>query len=185
MDKLDLLLLPFIYVLQMIPPLFLLAGSKLHHLYDYWFHTCENAALRADLLVWLQFLACHVSCFSLHMVHILLKLIVVLVQSLPLWGAFVFWPRFYWGILTNPNRRSLRDMFLDPRCQHSLLNGPSPVSCQTRCRFLARNLVRIQPIRRIVGCILHYEVCGACQNWHSCLSRGRRGNRLRHPAGLL
>ena len=185
MDKLDLVLLPFVYVLRMTPPLFLLAGSKLCHFYDYWFHTCENAALRADLLVWLQFLACHVSCFSLHMVHILLKLIVVLVQSLPLWGAFVFWPRFYWGILTNPNRRSLRDMFLDPCCQHSLLNGPSPVSCQTRCRFLARNLVLIQPIRRIVGCILHYEVCGACQNWHSCLSRGRRGNRLRHPAGLL
>ena len=111
MDKLDLVLLPFIYVLRMTSPLFLLAGSKLCHFYDYWFHTCENATLCADLLVWLQFLACHVSCISLCVVHILLKLIVVLVQFLPLWGAFAFWPQFYWGILTNPNRRLLEICF--------------------------------------------------------------------------
>ena len=54
-----------------------------------------------------------------------------------------------------------RDMFLVPRCQRSLLDGPSPVSHQKKHRFLARNLVRIQPMHRIVGCILHYEVCGA------------------------
>jgi hypothetical protein len=104
MDKLDLV---FLHALQMTPPFFLLAGRKVCHFYDYWFYTCENALLRADLLVWLQFLACHVFCFTLHVVHILLKLIVALVQSLPLWSAFAFWLRFYWGILTNPNRRSL------------------------------------------------------------------------------
>jgi hypothetical protein len=60
-----------------------------------------------DFLIWLQFLACHFFCFTLHVVHILLKLIVALVQSLPFWRALAFWPRFYWGILTNPNRRSL------------------------------------------------------------------------------
>jgi hypothetical protein len=107
MDKLDLVYLPFVYALRMTPPFFLLACRKICHFYDYWFHTCENAALCTDLLVWLQFLACRVFCFTLHMVHIFLKLIVALVQSLPLWSAFVFWPQFYWGILTNPIRRSL------------------------------------------------------------------------------
>ena len=145
----------------MTPPLFLLVGSTLCRFYDYWFHTCDNVALCADALVWSRFLACHVSCFFLNVVHILLKLIVALVQFLPFWSMFAFWPRFYWGILTNSNRRSLRDMFLDPRCQRSLLNGPPPVSCQTRRKFLARNLVWIQPMRHIVGCILHYKVGGA------------------------
>ena len=153
MDKLDLVYLPFVYALQMTRPFFLLAGRKICHFYDYWFHTCENAALRADLLVWLQFLACHVFCFTLHFV--------ALVQSLPLWSAFAFWPRFYWGILTNPNRRSLRDMFLDPRCQHSLLDGRSHVSRQTRRRFLVRHIILIQPMHHTLGCILHYEVRGA------------------------
>jgi len=79
MDKLDLVCLPFVYVLQMTTLFFLLAGRKICHFYDYLFHTCENAALRADLLIWLQFLICHFFCFTLHMVHILLKLIVALV----------------------------------------------------------------------------------------------------------
>jgi len=161
MDKLDHIFLPFIYALRMTTPFFLLVGRKICHFYDYWFHTCENVALRADLLIWLQFLACHVFCFTLHVVHILLKLIVALVQSLPLRSAFAFWPQFYWGILTNPNRRSLRDMLLDQRCQHSLLDSRSPVSRQTRRRFLVRNIIRIQPMRHTLGCILHYEVHGA------------------------
>jgi hypothetical protein len=71
-------------------------------------------------------------------VHILLKLIVDLVQSLPFWNAMAFWPRFYWGILTSSNRRSFGDMFMDPRYQQSQLAGRSPVSRLTRCRFLAR-----------------------------------------------
>ena len=128
MDKLDLVLLPFVYVLRMTPPLFLLAGSQLCHFYNYWFHTCDSVALRADILVWFVFLACQVASFYLHAVHILLKLIVALVQSLPLWNALAFWPHFCWGILTNPNRRSLRDMLMDPRFRRSSLNGPLPVS---------------------------------------------------------
>jgi hypothetical protein len=161
MDKLDLVLLPFVYVLRMTPPLFLLAGSQLCHFYDYWFHTCENAVLCADLLVWFQFIICHVFCFSLHVVHILLKLIVALVQSLPLWNAMAFWPWFYWGILASSNRRYFRDMFVDPRCQQSQLAGRSPVSCLTRRRCLARNIIHIQPMQRPLGCISHYEVRGA------------------------
>ena len=144
----------------MTPPLFLLAGSQLCHFYDYWFHTCENAALCADLLVWFRFFICHVFCFSLHVVHIILKLIVALVQSLPLWNVMVFWLRFYWGILTSSNRHSFRDMFMDPRCQQSQLVSRSPMSRLTRHRFLARNIIRIQPMQRSLGSILHYEVHG-------------------------
>jgi hypothetical protein len=129
MDKLDLVFLPFVFVLRMTQPLFLLTGSQLCHFYNYWFHTCDNVALRADILVWSgAFLACQAASFSLHAVHILLKMIVALVQSLPLWNAFAFWPCFYWGIRTNPNRRSLRDMLMDPRFWRSSLNGPLPVS---------------------------------------------------------
>ena len=95
MDKLDLVFLPFVYALRMIQPLFLLAGSTICRFYDYWFHTCDNVALCTDALVWSQFLVCHFSCFFLHVVHILLKLIVALVQSLPFWSAFAFWPRLY------------------------------------------------------------------------------------------
>ena len=151
MDKLDLVLLPFVYVLRMTPPLFLLAGSQLRHFYDYWFHTCEKAALHADLLVWFQFFICHVFCFSLNVVHIILKLIVALVQSLPLWNAMVFWPRFHWGVLTSSNKRSFRDMFMDPHCQQSQLVGCSPVSHLTRCRFLATNIIRNQPMQHSLG----------------------------------
>ena len=129
----------------MTQPLFLLGGSQLCHFYNYWFHTCDNVVLRADILVWFVSLACQVASFSLHAVYILLKLIVALVQSLPLWNALAFWPRIYWGILTNPNRRSLRDMLMDPRFRRSSLNGPWPVSRLTRRKFLAKNIVRIQP----------------------------------------
>jgi len=72
-----------------------------------------------------------------------------------------FWPRFYWGILTSSNRRSFRDTFMDPCCQQSQLAGRSPVSRLTRRRFLARNIIRIQPMQCSLGCILHYKVRGA------------------------
>ena len=66
MDKLDLVFLPFVYVLRMTQPLFLLAGSWLSHFYNYWFHTsCDNVALHADILVLSAFLACQVASFSL------------------------------------------------------------------------------------------------------------------------
>jgi hypothetical protein len=147
MDKLDLVYLPIVYVLRMTTLLFLLARLPITHFYDYWLQTCENSALRADLTAWCRLIFCHSFSFIFLVVHITLKLIVALFQSLPLWDALLFWPRFYWDILTNTDRRTFREMFMDPQYRIPPSVSRPPVSRITKRRFLAKNIVRIQPFR--------------------------------------
>ncbi len=114
MDFIDLEILPFVYLLQMALILVLPFGSFLLNVYDYWFHTNDNANLRANALSWARYLSFHLACLFFYLFHMLLKLIVALVQAFPLWPILSFWPRFYWETILDPNGRSLRDMVLDP-----------------------------------------------------------------------
>jgi len=41
------------------------------------------------------------------------------------------------------------------------MDGRSPISRQTRRRFLVHHIIRIQPMRHTLGCSSHYEVRGA------------------------
>jgi hypothetical protein len=76
MYKLELVVLPFVYLLQMSSTLFLLFGLVLINICKYCFHTSENAALQADLVVWAQFFVCQLLYHVLNLVYTLLKLIV-------------------------------------------------------------------------------------------------------------
>ena len=125
MDKLDLLLLSFVYFLRM-TLLFILPARRF---YDYWFHSCDNTQLRHDLWTWLRYLFGAMICLGLSAAHAVLKLVVAFVQLLPsFWGVLSFWPQFYWHILTS-------------------LSPPDrpPVSRFTRRHFIAKGKVRMQP----------------------------------------
>jgi hypothetical protein len=82
MDNLELIFLSFVYLLRMTSTLLLLFGTLPLNIYNYWFHTSENAAFCADIYAWVQFLVCRFLCHILYVLHTLLKLIVRLVLFL-------------------------------------------------------------------------------------------------------
>ena len=119
------------------------SGLWLLNVYNYWFHTNDNANLCADVLSWARFLSVHLACLFFYLFHVLLTLIVASIQVLSLWPILSFWPRLYLGTILYPNGRSLGDMIL----YNVGVNRLRPrVSCFTQCRFLARCRIRIQPM---------------------------------------
>jgi len=140
MDKLDLLLLSFVYFLRM-TLLFILPARRF---YDYWFHSCDNTQLRHDLWTWLRFLFGATICLGLYAAHAVLKLVVTFVQLLPFWGVLSFWPRFYWHILSSSSPQDR-----------------PPVSRFTRRRFIAKGKVRMQPTLYRLRVLSSYQVWGA------------------------
>ena len=113
MDVIDLVILPFVYLLQMTLSLVLPFGLFLLNVYDYWFHTNDNANLHANALSWAHFLSVHLACLFFYSFQVLLKLIVASIQVFLLWPILSFWPCFYLGTILDPNGCSLRDMDLD------------------------------------------------------------------------
>ena len=61
MDFIDLVILPFVYLLRMTLILVLTFGLFLLNVYDYWFHTNDNANLCTDALSWAHFLSVHLA----------------------------------------------------------------------------------------------------------------------------
>ena len=106
-------------------------GSILFNVYNYWFHTKDNANLSVYALSWVRFLSIHLACLFFYSFHVLLKLIVVSTQVFPLWPTLSFWPCFYLGTILNPNGHSLRDMVLDPGYDFGVNPLRPCVSCFT------------------------------------------------------
>jgi len=159
MDKIDLFFLFITYLLRMTLTL-LLPSSRSY--YDYWFHTCDNFQLRADLSKWIRFLPGMAVCAGLYMLHIMLKLLVGIVQRVPGSSIILFWPRFYWHIMTDLNGRSVYAMLMDPRCTTMRLPRDLPtVSRITRRQFHAKGRYRIQPTASRLGVLSSYQVYGA------------------------
>ena len=161
MDFIDLVILPFVYMLQMTLILVLPFGLFLLNVYDYWFHTNNNANLCANVLSWARSLSFHLACLFFYWFQVLLKLIVALVQVFPLWSILSFWFRFYWETILDPNGHSLRDMVLDPGYDVGVNCLCPCVSLFIRRRFLACCRIHIQPMRPILGCVSFYTVHGA------------------------
>ena len=78
MDFIDLIILPFVYLLQMTLILVLPFGLFLLNVYNNWFHTNNNANLHADALSWVHFLSVHLACLFFYSFHILLSKILSL-----------------------------------------------------------------------------------------------------------
>lgn len=106
----------------------------------------SNSALRADLWKWARFLFGMLACIGVHFLHILLKLIVGLVQWIPGWTVIIFWPWFYWYILTDPEGCSFAAIFLNPQYAQPTSCSLPRVSRNTRHCFLAKGKLRIQPM---------------------------------------
>ena len=161
MDVIDLVILPFVYLLQMTLSLVLPFGLFLLNVYDDWFYTNDNANLHANALSWAHFLSVHLACLFFYSFQVLLKLIVVSIQVFLLWPILSFWPCFYLGTILDPNGCSLRDMDLDPGYNVGVNRLRPRVSCFTQRHFQACCRVRIQPMQPILGCVFFYTVHGA------------------------
>ena len=138
MDFIDLVILPFVYLLQMTLVFVIPFGLFLLNVYNYWFHINDNANLCADALSWVCFLSVHLACLCFYLFHVLLKLIVASIQVFPLWPILSFWSRFYLGTILDPNGRRHRDMVLDLSYNVGVNRLCPCVSCFTQCCFLAR-----------------------------------------------
>ena len=146
MEILDVLVyLPCAYLLRMTLLLLHLASSACGYVYNYWFHTSDNAALRQDISAWVTFIFVHTFLSFVYGAHILLQLIVALPQLLPGFTALAWWPRFYWSLLWKPTGRSLWEIITNPRFRGSVAPGRAQIARHTRRHFIAKGKVKIQP----------------------------------------
>jgi hypothetical protein len=104
MDKIDLVVLPIVYLLWIatIPlQLYLNHGARL---YNYWCNTINNQALCKDVMRLGTFVLCSSITLSLYFFHVFLKLIVASVQQTFVWSLLSFWLQFYLEIIKNSKR---------------------------------------------------------------------------------
>ncbi len=106
MDKIDLIVIPIVYLLQnatILLHLYLNHGARL---YNYWCNTINNQALCKDVMWWEPYNLCSSITLSLYFFHVFLKLIVASVQRNSVWSLLSFWPQFYMEIIKNFKRQS-------------------------------------------------------------------------------
>ncbi len=80
MDKIDLVVLPIVYLLWIAKNLLHLNLNHGTRLYNYWCNTIKNQALCEDVMRWGAFLLCSSITLSLYFFHVFLELIVASVQ---------------------------------------------------------------------------------------------------------
>ena len=172
MDKLDLIYLPFVYVLRLTAIILHLLASFSGYFYEYWFNTSDSTSMRSDVSIWILYFLTIFIRTSLYLFHIFLKLMIGwiplmigLIQYLPLMSIILWWPKFYWHIFSDPNGRSLFEIMLNPRYsrmpEEGPQNGPQAVPRKTRRRFIAKGKIKICPIWSRHNCLSSYQVQGA------------------------
>jgi hypothetical protein len=82
-NKIDIPILFITHLLRMTHLFLLLYVKVSSRLYNYWFHTCNVKDLSSDFFHWMVYFFC--SCWMLHGLHFLFKLIVGSIQLLPCW----------------------------------------------------------------------------------------------------
>ena len=160
MVKLDLLFLLFAYLLRMTQLLlFNLVIPNSSYVYNYWFHSTDNARMRNDVTTW--------------MLHITYRLLLELIYGMyfivqcPLnvlqltIRVVLWWPKFYWDLMCDPGGRSLFEMFTDPRFRGSIKRTKPSISRVTRRQFLEKGKVKIQPLNAKQNIFTSYQVQGA------------------------
>jgi hypothetical protein len=105
MDKIDLVVLPIVYSLQIATILFHLYLNHGARLYNYWCNTIDNQALRKDVMWWGTFFLCSSITLSLYFFHVFLKLIVASVQQLPSGAYSPFGHDLTWKSLRTPSAK--------------------------------------------------------------------------------
>ena len=99
----------------------------------------------------------------LYAIHVMLKLLIGLPQSLfgGLLTAILWWPKFYWNILRDPDGRSLWSMFTNPHFRGRYKHSKARISRHTKRQFIAKGKVKIQPTHARQNVYSSYQVHGA------------------------
>ena len=163
MVKVDYLFLLSAYCLRMTVLLLYLVTSVMSYFYEYWFNTSNNAQVRRDSMLWLVHISFRTIMLLLYAIHIMLKLLIGLPQMIlgGLLTAILWWPKFYWNILSDPDGRSLWNMFTDPRFRGSSKHSKARISRHTKRQFIAKGKVKIQPTHARHNVYSSYQVHGA------------------------
>jgi hypothetical protein len=157
MNKIDLPILFITYLLRMTHLFLLLYVKVSSRLYNYWFHTCDVKDLSSDFFRWMVYLFSTASCWMLHGLHFLFKLIVGSIQLLPCWSLCFFWLCLYYLILIDPKCWTFVQMFTDPRYQGTAFPSRARVSRHTWHQFISKKKIKINPTRLKHGVNSGYE----------------------------
>ena len=118
MDKLDLCLIPLVFLLRTAYFILQLVSTSSHRFYDYWFHSSNNVTLRSDFMSWFSYALIQCGLWFIHALYLSIEWIQVFPYRIPIistfYAAMVFWPRFYWSILWDPDGRSIREIISNP-----------------------------------------------------------------------
>ena len=118
MDKLDLCLIPLVFLLRIAYFILQLVSTSSHRFYDYWFHSSNNVTLRSDFISWSIYALVHCGLWIIYALYLSIDWLQVLPYRIPVvstfYAAAVFWPRFYWSILWDPDGRSIREILGNP-----------------------------------------------------------------------
>lgn len=179
MDKLDIFFyIPLTFILRMTLTLSTLASAISSYIYNYWFHTSDNAQLRFDLQAWLLFIILRVTLTFIYVSHLSVKfwmvacqVFLMYFQLLPGTSILLFWPKFYRDILLGPGR-SIFAILCDPQyTEDDETNQASQVPRETKRKFLQKGRVKIQPTHAQHYLHSSYQVEGA---WSHLATSGNK-----------
>ena len=167
MDKLDLCLIPLVFLLRTAYFILQLVTTSSHRIYDYWFHSSNNVTLRSDFMSWFSYALIQCGLWFIHALYLSIEWIQVFPYCIPIvstfYAAMVFWPRFYWSILWDPDGRSIREIISNPtnedQSAHSYLTKKKKKSkierrlrpSRSRCRFLRRAVENCERSRLLLA----------------------------------
>ena len=124
MVKLDLLFLLFAYLLRMTRLLlFNLVIPNSSYVYNYWFHSTDNARMRNDVTTWMLHITYRLLLELIYGVYFIVQCPFNVLQwtiSVVLW-----WPKFYWELMRDPGGRSLFEICLLILVSEGALREPS------------------------------------------------------------
>ena len=117
MDKLDLCLIPLVFLLRIAYFILQLVSTFSRCHYDYWFHSSNNIKLRSDFMSWSTYALVQCGLWTVYALYLSIEWLQVLPYRIPVvstfYAAIVFWPRFYWSILWDPDGRSIREILIN------------------------------------------------------------------------
>ena len=161
MDKLDILLIPFILLLRMSLQFFALLFPVLRlllWLYDFCFNQAITHGLQVELLrsfLYVAYLFLRLAMLVIYWLHKILGWILAPVYYF--WVVISFWPRFYWRLFRpSAKGRSVWSILTDPEDQSS-------VSCKLKNLNPAG---WIRPLWSKYMVFSTYQVHGACAHLH-------------------